>query len=192
MIESLTSARHSLFETTSSNLDTLHVKLEEAVSVVPPLIKNIQLNTGSAEGDDVSSIISDPAELFHRDTGTQTSIPPSPSSLSFTSMPSPPTTILSSQSQKLRNLHSHLSEFLSSSEELQISDKSIQDELHDFQKYLDGVSYGRIHDQRDSIGKTNEKDDEIAKIKAEIRGVKGVLLSSKTFPPGLPRSRVGA
>ena len=191
MIKSLTSARHSLFETACSNLHTLQEKLEEVVSVVPPSsITNIQLHSGSIYGDDESSITSDPAELFHRDTGTQTSMPPSPLS------PTPsvsilPTTTLVSQQQRLQKLHSHLSGFLSSSEDVQKSDKSFQDEIYDLNKYLDGVCYGRIYDYTGSTGKIAEKDDEIAKVKAEIRGIKGVLLSSKTFPSGLSRSRTG-
>lgn len=40
------------------------------------------------------------------------------------------------------------------------------------------------------IGETN--DDEIAKVKAEIRGVKGVLLSARNFPGGVGRGRTGA
>ena len=192
MLESLNSARHSLFETTSSNLDTMQQKLERVVSAVPPSVTN-QLNGGVTDGDDESSITSDPAELFHRDTGTQTSIPSSPSSPSSSvSMLSPPMTTLSSQSQKLQNLQSHLSNFLSSSVELETSDKAVQDELYDFRRYLEGVSFGRTHDHKEAIGKMGEKDDEIAKVKAEIRGVKGVLLSSKTFPAGGTRSRVGA
>lgn len=35
-------------------------------------------------------------------------------------------------------------------------------------------------------------EDEIAKVKAEIRGVKGVLLSARNFPGGVGRGRVGA
>lgn len=35
-------------------------------------------------------------------------------------------------------------------------------------------------------------DDEIARVKAEIRGVKGVLLSARNFPGGVGRGRVGA
>ena len=192
MLESLDSARHSLFKTTSSNLNTMQKKLEGVVSTVPPSIAN-KLSNGVADGDDESSITSDPAELFHRDTGTQTSLPPSPSSPSSSaSMLSPPVMTLSSQGQKLQNLQSHLSNFLSSGVELQTSDKTIQDELYEFRRYLEGVSFGRIHNHKEAIGKMGEKDDEIAKVKAEIRAVKGVLLSSKTFPAGGTRSRIGA
>lgn len=40
------------------------------------------------------------------------------------------------------------------------------------------------------IGDANE--DEISRVKAEIRGVKGVLLSARNFPGGMGRARVGA
>ena len=40
-------------------------------------------------------------------------------------------------------------------------------------------------------GNGSERDDEIARVKAEIRGVKGVLLSARNFPAG-GRGRVGA
>lgn len=39
------------------------------------------------------------------------------------------------------------------------------------------------------VGRAEEKDDEISKVKAGIRGVKGVLLSARSFPGGV---RAGA
>ena len=195
MIESLTSARHSLFETATSNLDNLNHKLEGVVSSVPPILTSVESRMASVDEDGNSSVTSDPAELFHRDTGTQTSLPPSSSSSSLQdilSTPAPTKAVLS-QSQQLQAMHSQISSILSTGSALEESDKSVENGIDELQRYLHVLSHGRLHGYSHSGGgKAGEKDDEIAKVKAEIRGIKGVLLSAKTFPAGGTKSRVCA
>lgn len=195
MIESLTSARHSLFETATSNLDNLNHKLEGVVSDVPPIPTGVESRMAFADDNETSSITSDPAELFHRDTGTQTSIPTSSSSSSLQDFTSTlaPTTIVSSQSLQLEAMQLQFSSILSAGSALEESDKSVENGINELQRYLHVLSHGRLHGYSQSGGsKAGEKDDEIAKVKAEIRGIKGVLLSAKTFPTRGTKSRVGA
>jgi hypothetical protein len=61
-------------------------------------------------------------------------------------------------------------------------------------EYLDGLAYvtptygfGGVGSYAGTAG---EKDDEISRVKAGIRGVKGVLLSARSFPGGV-RAGVG-
>ncbi|KAA6414999.1 MAG: hypothetical protein FRX48_01750 [Lasallia pustulata] len=205
MIDSLTTARHSLFETASSNVSTLNTKLEGIVSVIPDahFPHHTKPHTqGGLDNDDASSTTSDPTELFHRDTGTQTSpqLPRSPSS-TFSLDPSSPGTgaapaTIEAHHSRLSILHSHLSELLADNITRSDSDAQVSDRLDDLQSYLEALALGSSpyvqgYGAAGMIpGDTGE--DEIAKVKAEIRGVKGVLLSARNFPGGVGRGRVGA
>ncbi|MCJ1350084.1 MAG: hypothetical protein MMC33_000065 [Icmadophila ericetorum] len=189
MVESLTSARHSLFETASSNLEVLEEKLGRVVSTIPVSAKQVGARLAATSNEeDNESIASDPAELFHRDTGTQTSILDSPSSSSSIDLSKPtPGTNIFMQTNRLKALHSQASDILSGSDNLEKANDDVKSEIADLQKYLDGVMWGRTYNYIDmSAGKiqTRREDDEIAKVKAEIRGVKGVLLNAKSFPAG--------
>ncbi|KAL9121321.1 MAG: hypothetical protein Q9187_002121 [Circinaria calcarea] len=191
MIESLTSARHSLFETASSNLENLNRQLAGVVSSVPPIPTSAESKLVSAEDDEMSSVTSDPAELFHRDTGTQTSLPPSPAASSQdVTLMSAPITAISTQSQQLQTMHSQFSNILSTDSPLEEADRLVENEINELRRYLHALSRGGLYGHSGS--KAGEKDDEVARVKAEIRGIKGVLLSAKTFPAGGVKSRVGA
>ncbi|EPE07747.1 peroxin 14 17 [Ophiostoma piceae UAMH 11346] len=84
MVDALTEARTELHETAGSNLAALTEKLESIVSVVPPSLSaaaaDKKEDVNEVEIDDASSASSydDPTEVFHRDIGVQTSLPPSP------------------------------------------------------------------------------------------------------------------
>ena len=198
MLETLSYSRHSLFETASENLDTLNEMLEGNVSVVPDSATHARsYKDGPDDTSETSSITSDPTELFHRDIATQTSLPQSPMSSDSSSPPEPtPKSELASQTTRLQIIHSHLSEFLSTANTLIASDEGVKDNISELQTYLDGLAYGSstyVNGYAGIGGGTSrEKDDEIAKVKAEIRGVKGVLLSARTFPGGVGRGKVGA
>ena len=65
--------------------------------------------------------------------------------------------------------------------------------MTDLKNYLSGLTYGTAgtkqlfgYDNTFGVDVKNSKEpqDEIAKFKAEIRSVKGTLLSSRRFPPG--------
>jgi len=197
MLESLTVARHSLFETTSSNLKTLNEKLESVVSSVPHSAGQAGSGKHDEEHyeDDAESETSDPTELFHRDTGTQTSPPFSPTSSSSSVNYLDPlaSTPVSSATSRLKGLHTDLSSILSSTTSVADEDDVLKHGLNDLRDYLHDVRYGR--NPTALRGETNKQslDQEINSVKAEIRSVKGVLLSARSFPgAGAGRARVSA
>lgn len=170
MIESLTAARHSLSETASGNLDTLNAKLESAVSKIPEGSRK-----PDDHGSDVDSISSDPARFFNRSTATQTSPHLSRSASSTSSEDVHLASPSQLQENSVMEIHKKLAD-------IQPVDATslVKTSISDLRKYLDGLP--RV----DSIqnGKLWEKprSDEYTKLKAEIRGVKGVLLSARNFP----------
>ncbi|KAM7194091.1 peroxisomal membrane protein PEX14 [Rhypophila sp. PSN 637] len=182
MVESLTEARISLHDTANQNLAKLVEKLENTVSEIPPTIKKPEPVHGE-EGDDASSSYDDPTELFHRDIGVQTSMPSSPRPATATRESLPPST---QQATKLKNLVSSLRavhDGLNSQTE-DIGD--IKSQLEAFKDDLDklsSVSY-EFSSGFSYYGSSarNEPDDEIKKAKENIRRVKGVLLSTRSFP----------
>jgi len=173
MIESLTSARQSLAETASNNLSTLNSKLESTVSKTPDLNAN-----GEADSE-IESTDSDPSRFFNRSAGTQTSPQRSRSMSSTTSEALSPT----SHNQ---NHDIPLSEILIKLNEIQTVDDTtpVIDSISDLKKFLDNLPQANAPQQS---GKLWEKAplDEYGKLKAEIRGVKGVLLSARNFPSGV-------
>ncbi|KAK2069794.1 hypothetical protein P8C59_004341 [Phyllachora maydis] len=89
MVDALTEARLSLYETAKADVDKLVEQLEGTVSEMPPIPRK---SAGRAtdddddedkddDDDDDDSSYGDPSELFHRDVGVQTSRPPSPTAL---------------------------------------------------------------------------------------------------------------
>lgn len=178
MVESLSAARHSFFDTTNSNLRTLVEKLEQIVSVLPDTAASGK--SLSQENDD-SSTVTDAAGFFHRSAATQTS-PRLSRSISSISAPAagprPPTT---AQRQRLQTLHVHLSDLLISNDAQIDSWQRVKGHVDDLQNYLDGMAYGNLTTPTGLPG-DSWKEDEISKLKAEIRSVKGVLLSARNFP----------
>jgi hypothetical protein len=178
MLETLTTSRLSLAETSKTNLSKLITKLEEQVSEIPPTHK--QGNEKEEESED-----EDPSEMFHRDIGVQTSPPTSrPTS------PSPtPHSTLEDQTSRLQSLKNNLSTLIedSTSEGSDVSE--LESVIGVLREYLDGLAYvtptygfGGVGSYSGAAG---EKDDEISRVKAGIRGVKGVLLSARSFPGGV-------
>ena len=181
MLDSLTSARHSLFETAITNLDTLNEKLEGIVSSVP------KAASITIEGDDASSSASDPTELFHRDVGIQTEIPQSPTSdLDHAShLDKSPQ---ESQSDALESLGQLLKEVLSYNEDVLEEDVEMRTKITKLNLYLENLNKKpSFQVQHGRAVRQGEEQDEIAKVRAEIRGVKGALLSARTFPGGVKR-----
>ncbi|KAH7160609.1 peroxisomal membrane anchor protein conserved region-domain-containing protein [Dactylonectria macrodidyma] len=184
MVDAQTEARTEFHETTVRNLDALVSKLEKTVSVVPPPKKQVTAIAASVDGE---SDAEDPTEMFHRDMGTQTSPP-----LVFNS-----TTTASNgkekddestaklQADRLTGLTKTLSglkdEFRSESESMD-GIKTLVGVLCDDLVSLAymGPSTGTF----DVYGRTRkpEPEDEIRKVRDNIRRVKGVLLSTRNFP----------
>jgi hypothetical protein len=190
MLEQLTTSRLSLAESASDNLQTLMRKLEELVSAIPPSGKGLV-------GLDEESEDEDPSEMFHRDIGVQTSLPSSPHA-SRPSSPSP-TSELEGQATRLSVLSTSLKGLVedSTSEGRNVSDLSTT--VGVLREYLDGLayvvpSYGYgvggygVGGYTGLVGAGGKEEDAMARVKSSIRGVKGVLLSARTFP-GVGRVR---
>lgn len=185
MVASLTSSRHELADTAQTNLDKLIVKLGGMVSETP------QKLLGSRERDvQDSDSDSDPSELFHRDIGVQTSLPTTPTQ-SRPASPPPATRALDEQSRHLHRLTSHIRDLneASTSEGQDVANLSTTVSV--LREYLDSLayipptySYGSGGGMYGGNQKQETLDDEISKVKAQIRGVKGVLLSARSFPGG--------
>lgn len=183
MLASLTEARLSFASTSKTNLDKLITQLEGLVSELPSTIKN---KTG--EKDEESESDEDPTELFHRDIGIQTS--------PFISRPSSPAldfSPLAGHEARLGKLKSSLEGLIEDSSSEGIETAELEGTMGILRDYLDGLafvqpSYSYGGGGYGGGGRTKDEDDEIGRVKKEIRGVKGVLLSAKSFPGGV---RVG-
>ncbi|KAK0385574.1 hypothetical protein NLU13_6752 [Sarocladium strictum] len=188
MHESLTEARLDFHATASQRLDALVSRLEEAVSVVPPLSFG---KRSAAAGDDTDSEADDPTEMFHRDISTQTAnLEELAPAASTTPAPSP------SEAQATR-----LQELVSSLQPVNESFRTQSTDFDDIGTLIDvfrddlqamggkssqsiyglgsGSAYGGYSYQ---LGSLKEPDDEIKKARDGIRRIKGLLLSTRNFP----------
>ncbi|KAG9229108.1 peroxisomal membrane anchor protein conserved region-domain-containing protein [Amylocarpus encephaloides] len=190
MLASLTEARHDFASTASTNLRKLIEKLEALVSTIPDYApKHKLLEEGELDG--VESEDEDPTELFHRDIGVQTSPPQSPRSLS----PAPQTP-LDMQTTSLTNLTKSLQSLIVDSTSQGKNTAEAISAISTLTESLDSMvfvepevyTYGGGYRSTSGSGSGNE-DDEIARVKAGIRGVKGVLLSARSFPGGVRAGR---
>ena len=169
MVASLSSARHSLFETASSHLSTLNKKLEEAASKFPE-------NSFNSGASDVGSEESDPARFFTRSAATQTS-PDLSGSSSLASDPLVPgSSPIQLQVAALSDIHDRLDDLRA--EDPEAADP-LKNKLDDLRTYLEGLAYNR-NQTRDMWNQ-----DPITKVKAEITSMKGLLLSARNFPSGV-------
>ena len=210
MFDTLTSARQELGSVAQSRLSELNKKLEGMVSEIPPDLGNYKdhrkVGEGEEDATETGSVTSDPTELFHRDIGTQTTPNLSQRPSRSTSDSGGSEAVLPNSQRvveghvgRLETIRSHMSEFLSTENALAESDDAIRDRVSELQTYLDGLTYqhasysssGPYGPDDLSRGKSSSVEEEaIAKVKAEIRGVKGVLLSARNFPSTQSRSAV--
>ncbi|KAF4436542.1 peroxin 14 17 [Fusarium acutatum] len=177
MVDSQAEARTDFHDLTSRKLDALVAKLEKTVSEVPP---KKPIATVEEESD-----AEDPTEMFHRDMGTQTTFPIS----SVTAMTDSKNNESAAKhnTNQLGSLNKTLSglkdEYRSQSEGMD-KIKTAVDMLRDD---LDTMTYTAYPDHStgyDLYGRSRkpEPDDEIRKVRDNIRRVKGVLLSTRNFP----------
>lgn len=177
MVDSQAEARTDFHDLTSRKLDTLVAKLEKTVSEVPPK-KPIAAVEEESDAED-------PTEMFHRDMGTQTTFPIS----SVTAMTDSKNNESAAKhnTNQLGSLNKTLSglkdEYRSQSEGMD-KIKTAVDMLRDD---LDTMTYTAYPDHStgyDLYGRSRkpEPDDEIRKVRDNIRRVKGVLLSTRNFP----------
>jgi hypothetical protein len=184
MLASLTTSRLSLAETTSENLRKLINKLEGVVSEIPTA--TVGKREMDKEVDEESD--EDPSEMFHRDIGVQTSLPATPS-LSRPASPSPEATHLSDQTTRLTSLGTSITGLIEDSISEGHETNDLSTTISILREYLDGLAYvapSYGYGGSYALGGTSakEQDDEIGRVKASIRGVKGVLLSARSFPGG--------
>lgn len=208
MLANLTSARHELASTATENLKKLNEKLEQNVSVIPPqLTAGKPADDASSEDDD--SITSDPTELFHRDVATQTS-----QDLEQTAtkpkedgeaVPDPTATV-NAHVKRIETLSSQLREFADTEKNSSGVEDSARTGLNELHHYLDSLIYSKpgygpvsgygvygshgMDGNGAAAGMAKGEEDAITGFKAEIRGVKGALLSARNFPAS--RGRVSA
>lgn len=203
MVDNLTEARVDFHENANKNLSQLVEKLEHAVSEIPESYhtagKKAALATSThAEytdaADDDASSYDDPTELFHRDIGVQTSPPPTPGGLSY------PTAGAAAAGGS--NKHSSAVTTQQQADKMSRLITSIRDLSTDLAAQADG--FGETKNVLDDFGRDlhtltyppesfgigsgylygtarNEPEDEIKKVKSNIRSVKGVLLSTRSF-----------
>lgn len=189
MLESLTTSRLSLASTASINLQQFIKKLESVVSEIPLSIHNkAEALHDKVEWDDDSD--GDPTELFHRDVGIQTSLPSTPTE-PVNPLPSFAESVPAPHATRLSHVHASLSEILTASnsegeaaEEINLNMKVFKDYLYDLANEPISYNYTSSYGNR----KNDQKNDEVSKVKDSIRSVKGVLLSTRSFPGVTRRS----
>ena len=170
MVASLSSARHSLFETASSNLSTLYKKLDEAASKFPETSFN-------SSDSDPESEESDAAHFFTRSAATQTSPDLSASSSLASPVPlGPGSSPILLQEATLSDIHDRLDDLRPEDPE---TPNPVKDKLDELRTYLEGLAYNR-NQTRDMWNQ-----DPVAKVKTEITSLKGLLLSARNFPSGV-------
>ena len=178
MVESLTGARHSLFEGAHADIEALNKRLEGAVSRVPETATAHPADEDVADTDSVSS---DGARFFSRSAGTQTSPRRSRSPSSASSELEEPLSPTQNQTNALLEIHGKLSDFLPTEGGPK---NPIGDSLEELRTYLDKLPYENSIYPGRRAGRKGEVDA-VANVKAAIRGVKGVLLSARNFPSGV-------
>ncbi|RDW90326.1 peroxisomal membrane protein PEX14 [Aspergillus mulundensis] len=207
MISALTDARLDLAHTTEENLKKLNEKLEQNVSQLPPsLTAKLTTSTGHSE-EDIESITSDPTELFHRDIGTQTShdLIQTPSTTSTSTVAettsNDPTVAVTTHQKRLETIGAHLRELEDAQSQSSTLHDTTRSRISDLHHYLDRLMYAKNSHLYSSLsyggystpgidtgaaatGVGKAEEDAIAGFRAEIRGVKGALLSARNFPSG--------
>ncbi|KAI0385281.1 peroxisomal membrane anchor protein conserved region-domain-containing protein [Hypomontagnella monticulosa] len=189
MVDTLNDARSDYYAHVSEKLGQLVDQLEGAASEVPYKNGKLLLKSKQEEGsyEDSESTFSDPTELFHRDIGTQTS-PKTMSEASFSGNgPNHVDKPIDSQVRRLNALRASLREMkdihtrhAEGAADLNALLREVRDEVDklglppmtDFTSTYGGLGYGR----------SAEPDDEVKKTKDAIRSVKGMFLSSRSFP----------
>ncbi|KAK4240260.1 peroxisomal membrane anchor protein conserved region-domain-containing protein [Achaetomium macrosporum] len=181
MVNTLTEARISLHDTAKQDLAKLVSKLESTVSEIPVP----KPRPSSVQDDDAMSSYDDPTELFHQDVGVQTSLPPSPSPELSEPHKESATTIhtrrLTSLVASLRSLNEGLVDHTETLGDVQTVLDVLKQDLDKMTSAAAATDFVGGFSLYGPASK-NEPDDEIKRAKENIRRVKGVLLSTRSFP----------
>lgn len=195
MVNNLTEARISLHDTANDDVAKLVSKLETVVSEIPPPkpkdLKTLSAPTGD---DDAASSCDDPTELFHRDIGVQTS-PLLQSQSTPTSNPennkeTNPTAYQTARLARLTATLKNFNETLTDQTETLGDVHTVMDVLQQDVEKLSAAAAATDFAGGYSLygaSSRNEPEDEIRKAKENIRRVKGVLLSTRSFPTSTVR-----
>jgi len=193
MTESLTASRHEFALHTQDKVSEFNKRLSRIVSVDPQTKIKATTTQDDQNADDVSEADSDPTELFHRDFGTQTS--PSISrrpSVSESTKPEDPGSVTAHQN-RIKVITSHLRELETSRSNDHSSSQSLKSKIADLTSYLTEMSYsnsysysgmGGLYPSGYGTKSKDKKEDQVEVLRADIRAVKGVLLSARNFPTG--------
>lgn len=202
MIQNLTEARHDFAVHAHERVEGLNEKLSTLVTRDPTPSRPALL-TGPAETE---SVTSDPTELFYTDVGVQTSPPHSRrSSTSSSDSLRPRLNVPEQHASRLSSLRTHLSTLLEAETDVAETNSALDGSLSGLRDYLTGMIYAPPVQPTDFAiwtpasgpvgggGQDNKRkeSDAIAKLRDEIRGVKGVLLSARRFPARAGGTRVG-
>jgi hypothetical protein len=192
MVENLTEARISLHDTANQDLAKLVSKLEATVSELPPPKSKSSGTSDKGDDDDTASSYDDPTELFHRDIGVQTSLPTSPTLPSATAAATTATTTqqetpTTHQTKRLASLLYHAKSLNEGLERQTNGLSGVQTAVEELNEDMEKLNAAAATDFTGGFSlygaaSRNEPDDEIKKAKENIRRVKGVLLSTRSFP----------
>ncbi|KAI1821690.1 peroxisomal membrane anchor protein conserved region-domain-containing protein [Xylaria intraflava] len=191
MADKLNDSRAEYYSHVNTKLTKLVEKLERTASEVP--YKNgkpLKPQQHDRAINDNESVSSDPTELFHRDIGTQTS--PRPSFTGATSDAANGTEKpIDSQARRLAAIGSALRDTGVRHMENAASKADLKAQFDEIQGHLDKLAYPPVQDFSNfggyGYGQSTEPDDEFKKTKNAIRSVKGLLLSTRSFPVVAPR-----
>lgn len=158
----------------------MNAKLEGAASRIP---ETACVFNQDASSDDTDSV--DGARFFQRSAGTQTS--PRLLSRSDSSVASENDERLPSLTQEhtsaLLGIQSKLSDLLPADSGTETANP-LGDSISGLRAYLEKLPRTSYGPSGDTVGRKGV-NDAVANVKAEIRGVKGVLLSARNFPSGV-------
>ncbi|CZT06250.1 hypothetical protein WAI453_006302 [Rhynchosporium graminicola] len=178
MLASLTQSRLSFASTSKTNLEKLIIQLESVVSEIPPTKDKLGYADNGSESDE------DPTEMFHRDIGVQTS-----PGISRPTSPMDESPLLV-QMARLHVLKLSLDGLMEQTSTEGVETAELEGTMGILREYLDGMAYVQptynfgVGGYGGGARSGKDEDDEIGRVKKEIRGVKGVLLSARSFPGG--------
>ncbi|AEO61568.1 hypothetical protein MYCTH_2311848 [Thermothelomyces thermophilus ATCC 42464] len=195
MVQTLTEARISLHDTANQDVAKLVSKLETVVSEIPPTkskdIRPLSAASARHDGDesDAASSYGDPTELFHRDVGVQTS-PDLEAQSRFHSQQQQQQqheTPTDHQSKRLARLIGSLKSLNDSMTDQTETLGDVRTVMDVLQQDVDKLNAAAATDfvggySLYGAASKNEPDDEIKRARENIRRVKGVLLSTRSFP----------
>ncbi|KAH7021099.1 uncharacterized protein B0I36DRAFT_367543 [Microdochium trichocladiopsis] len=185
MAQNLSDSRQDYYNHVNNHLGSFVEKLEGIVSEVP--YKNGKLIKPAGEeyhdDDDLASTASDPTELFHRDFGTQTD--PPPSLLTPLESDKASEKPIDAQARRLASLRSQLEDLTKTYTQRAENTEDLNAILREIREDVDKLTYPQMDFNSTYggyAGRSANPDDEVQKTKDAIRSVKGMFLSSRSFP----------